>query len=150
MQTETSIEVNRPIQEVFAFTTRHVAEWSLVVQVDEVIDDVNDGGVGTTFRTVTEDHGCRMDFQGQVARHEPPTGHTSFLVGDRFDMEADYQFKDLGDGRTRVTQNSTVKAKGFLGSVFFLFGWMMRKSSCDAQQNELNNLKRLLEQSGDG
>ena len=29
--------------------------------------------------------------------------------------------------------------------MFALLGWLMKRSSCDAAENELNNLKRLAE-----
>lgn len=37
------------------------------------------------------------------------------------------------------------KGKGFVKLMFTLFGWMMRKSSCDAQAQELASLKALAE-----
>jgi hypothetical protein len=39
-----------------------------------------------------------------------------------------------------------VSPKGVFKVFFFLFGWMMDKSACKALENELNNLKRLLEE----
>ena len=43
----------------------------------------------------------------------------------------------------------TKKRYAFAGvtlvSSLFLFGWLMRKSGCKAQEVELNNLKRMLE-----
>ena len=123
MKTESSIEIDRPIQDVFTYTTEKVAEWSLTVIEDEVIE-VKPGGTGSTFRVVTEERGQRMEFEGVVTRNEPPTAHAVFLKGSHFDIEAEYAFEDLG-GRTRVTQRSTVKAKGMLKAMFVLFGWLM-------------------------
>lgn len=143
MDTEASVEIDRPIEAVFDYTIHNVAEWSTIVVADEVIDRTPDM-VGTTFRVVTEERGRKMEFQGVVTRHAPPTGHTVRLVGSHFDIEADYRFEDLG-GRTRVTQHSTVKGKGFVRVMFFLCGWLMRKSGCDALHKELANLKRLVE-----
>ena len=60
-------------------------------------------------------------------------------------MEAAYTFESLGEGHARVTQNSDVTPKGFLKVFFFLFGWLMKKGGCGAQQKELENLKRLCE-----
>lgn len=144
MKQQASVEIDRPIEEVFQYTNNHVAEWSLTVVEDEAIEE-QPGRVGSTFRCVTEDHGRRMEFQGVVTRHEPPHVSAIHLTGQQFDIEAEYQFEDLG-GRTRVTQRSSVAPKGFLKVFFFLFGWMMKKSSCKALENELNNLKRLLEE----
>lgn len=144
MKQQASVEIDRPIDEVFEYTNNHVAEWSITVVEDEVIDEKPEG-VGTTFRCVTEDHGRRMEFQGLVTRREPPTASAIHLTGQQFDIEAEYLFEDLG-GKTRVTQRSAVSPKGFFTVFFFLFGWMMRKSACKAQENELNSLKRLLEE----
>jgi len=144
MKQQASVVVDRPIDEVFEYTNNHVAEWSLTVVENEVIEE-KPGGVGSTFRCVTEDHGRRMEFQGVVTRHEPPNASAVHLTGRQFDIEAEYLFDDLG-GRTRVTQQSSVAPKGLLKVFFFLFGWMMNKAACKALQNELDNLKRLLEE----
>lgn len=143
MQTTMSVEIDRPIHEVFEYTIRNVAEWSTVVVKDEVIEDKPEG-VGSRFHVVTEENGRRMEFDGVVTRHELPTHHNVFMKGAMFDIEAEYRFEDLG-GRTRVTQGSTVHGKGFTKLVFFLLGWLMKKSSRSALEKELLNLKRLAE-----
>ncbi len=144
MNQQASVEISRPIEEVFEYTNNNVAEWSTTVVENEVIEEKAEG-VGTTFRCVTGDHGRRMEFQGVVTRHHPPNASAIHLTGQHFDIDAVYLFEDLG-GSTRVTQQSSVTPKGFLKVVFFLFGRMMNKVGCKALQNELNNLKRLLEE----
>jgi hypothetical protein len=144
MKTQASVEVERPINEVFEYTNKNVAEWSITVVENEPIDEKPEG-VGSTFRCVTEDHGRRMEFQGVVTRDEPPNVRAIHLVGQHFDIDAEYLFDDLG-GKTRVTLRSSVTPKGLFKVFFFLFGWMMNKSACKAQENELNSLKRLLEE----
>ena len=147
MHSEVSIEIDRPIAEVFDFTVNHVAKWSIIVVEDEVIEEKPEV-VGTTFRTITEENGHRMEFQGVVTWHDPPNASSAFLTGQQFNIEVEYAFEDLG-GRTRVTQRSTVTGKGVIKLMFFFFGWMMKKSSCNAAEKELKNLKRLLEQDSD-
>ena len=149
MRNKGSIEIDRPIDDVFRYTMKNVAEWSITVVEDKVIDNVGDGDVGTTFLCVTEDHGRRMEFQGTVTRHEPPNVSASRLVGKQFDIEVEYHFEDIG-GRTRVTQRSIVTPKGFVMKTFFLCcGWMMNKTSCTALNNELASLKQNLEGGAD-
>lgn len=143
MRTEMSVDIDRPIEEVFDYTTGHVSEWSKTVTEDEVLD-AKPEGVGTTFRIVTEEHGRRMEFKGVVTRHEPPTFSAVLLTGRSFDIEAEYSFEDLS-GRARVTQRSSVTGKGFVRAVLFCLGWLMKGSNRRAQQAELLNLKRLLE-----
>ncbi|WP_153557942.1 SRPBCC family protein [Roseimaritima sediminicola] len=142
MHSLASIEIDRPIDEVFAYTNDKVAEWSLTVVESEVLEDHD--GVGTTFRCVTEERGRRMEFDGVITVWEPPTKSAIHLTGKSFDIEAEYRFDDL-NGRTRVTQESTVTGKGFLRIVFFLFGWLMNKQGCDAVAKELRSLKEKLE-----
>ena len=142
MHSVASIEIDRPIDVVFAYTNDKVAEWSLTVVEDEVIEDKN--GAGTTFRCVTEEKGRRMEFQGVITLWEPPTKSAIRLTGKSFDIEAEYRFEDL-HGRTRVTQESTVSGKGFVKLVFLLFGWLMNKQACDAVSKELESLKQKLE-----
>jgi hypothetical protein len=144
MQNETSVEIDRPIDEVFRLTIEHVAEWSIIVVEDEVIEKTPEG-VGTTFRTVTEDRGRRMEFQGVVTKQDPPYTHAIHLTGDMFDIDTAYVFEDLS-GRTRVTQFADVTGKGIFKWFMLLFGWMMNKSHCKASENELNSLKRFCEQ----
>lgn len=143
MKSEMGIDIERSIAEVFEFTTTRCEEWSSMVVEDE-LTSAPPMGVGSTFRTVTEDRGRRMEFQGTVTRHEPPTVHEVRMKGEQFEIVALYTFEDQG-GSTRVTQQSTVTGKGLIRVMFMLFGSMMRKSSCDALEKELQQLKKMLE-----
>jgi len=79
MQTELSIEIDRPIAEVFDYTNNNITEWSITVVAVEILDEKPEG-VGTTFRCVTEDKGRRMDFDGVTTRYEPPTASAVYLT----------------------------------------------------------------------
>ena len=143
MKSESSIEIDRPIEDVFRLTNDHVADWSIIVVEDDVVKETPDR-VGTTFRTVTEERGQRMVFEGVITRHDPPHLNAVHLKGDSFDIDAEYTFEDLS-GRTRVTQRSSVTPKGWFKVILFLFGWLMKKSSCKALNDELASLKRFCE-----
>ena len=82
-----------------------------------------------------------MELDGRVSKHEPPTAHSIVMQGKQFSMEGITPFTDL-DNRTQVTQHSKVHAMGFLKVMFALFGWAMKKSSCDALDKELASLKK--------
>lgn len=139
MRTEGSVDINRPIDGVFERTVDHVADWSTIVVEEEVIEKKPDG-VGTTFRSVTEERGKRMEFQGVVTKHDPPFLNAIEMTGEMFDLEVEYTFKDL-EGNTRVTQRSKVAAKGFFKVMLFAIGWMMKKANCKALEKELNCLR---------
>ena len=144
MRTAASVEIDRPIDEVFEYTNDNVAEWSITVVEDKVIESTPDR-VGSTFRCVTEDQGRRMEFAGEVITWEPPNRSAVYMTGQQFDIEATYQFEDLGNGRTRVSEDAVISPKGFTKVFFVLFGWMFRSAGCKAMENELLSLKRLLE-----
>lgn len=144
MQTDLSVEIDRPIEEVFERTNANVADWSIICVENERLEDKPDG-VGSIFRIVTEDRGKRMEFQGVTTKYDPPNLSAVHMVGDQFDIDAEYRFEDLGSNRTRVTQDSKVTGKGFTKFMLFCCGWMMKKSSCKAQENELNSLKKFVE-----
>ncbi len=142
MKTVGSVVIDKPIDEVFEYTNNNVAEWSLIVVEEKIVEEKPER-VGTRFRTITEDHGRRMEFDGVTTRYEPPNVSAIHMAGSSFDIDAEYQFEDLG-GKTRVTQRSNVTGKGLFSLMLPLMAIFMRKSSCDALQKELNNLKRLL------
>ena len=145
MKTIGSVTIDRPVEEVFEQTLRDVSLWSTIVVEDYVVEDVDDGDIGTRFHTVTEDRGHRMEFEGLVTDHQPPDLHRIELEGPAFGMEVEYRFEAVGSGQTRVTQTSWVEGKGATRIMLKLFGWMMRRSSCDAVQRELGNLKDFCE-----
>ncbi len=141
---ETSIEIDGPIEKVFDLTLQNVPEWSNVVAREEIIEDRNQGGVGTRLRIYTRDRGHEMVFDGEVIHHERPYTSAIRMTGQHFDIEAAYHFEDL-QGRTRMTQFSKVEGKGITKLVFSIFGWMMKRANCDAQRQELESLKRYVE-----
>lgn len=143
METFGSIEIDRPIEEVFDYTMNHATEWSNIMEEHEMIHQTDDV-VGSTFRLVTVDRGRRMEFEGEVTYHRPPTASSITMRGKQFNLEVAYQFEDLGV-RTKVSQRSVVHAKGFMKLMLVLFGWMMKKSSCDALDKEFASLKEKLE-----
>lgn len=144
METSASIDIDRPIGAVFDYTLNNVAEWSLTVVEDKVTSD-GPIRVGTTFETVTDDCGRRMDFTGKVTAHEEPTLHSIELIGKSFDLIVDYKFESIDSG-TRLTQSSVVKPKGFMKVMFFFMAWMMKGKGCDQVQKELESLKQHCEE----
>lgn len=148
MRNEQSVEIDRPIAEVFDFAMKNTVKWVEIVVEDHVVEDKNNGDVGTTFHVVTVEKGRRMEFDGVVTRHEPPNISAVLLKGQYFDLDLEYKFEDLS-GRTRVTQVSIAKGKGFTKVMLFLLGWMMKSAGRKSLSKDFATLKHLLE-SGEG
>jgi hypothetical protein len=144
MRTELSVEIDRPIEEVFDKTFDCVPAWSIIVVEDEPIEEKPEV-IGSTFRTVTEENGRRMEFIGTVLEHERPRRSRIGLTHKAFDLDVTYLFEPTSTG-TRVTQHSEALPNGlFMKLMFGVMGRFMRKSSCDAQLKELNSLKAFCE-----
>ena len=140
MHSEVSVEIDRPVEEVFQKTNDDIATWSRTCVGVEVLEGER-GEVGSRSRISTEEHGRRMDFESVLKRWEPPTLSQVYLTGDSFDIDVTYHFEDLG-GRTRVTQESTIYGKGGFKVFLALFGWLLKRQGCKAQEQELESLKR--------
>ena len=144
MYTELSIEIERPIESVFELALNNVADWSHVVLREEMIENRNDGGVGTRSKIVTSDRDVEMEFDCIVKDHDPPHRTVVEMQGQHFDILATYLFENLGY-KTRVTQQSQVTGKGLTKIMFLLFGWLMKGGSCKAQAKELQLMKEYVE-----
>ena len=147
MRTQLSVEIDRPIDEVFHRTLNNVSDWSITCIEDELIEETPEG-VGTRFRIVTEDRGQKMEFHGQVTEQDAPRMSRCEMVGKSIDLDVIYTFDETSTG-TRVTQQTHAKGKGFLKVMLPLMGWMMKKSTCTAQQAELQSLKTFCESRSD-
>ena len=143
MQATGTIEIDRPIEEVFEAACNEMPDWSDIVVEDVLVEDVP-GIVGSKYRTVTEEHGKQMVFDGIVTEFEHPRRQAVHMAGQYFDINTKFQFEDLS-GRTRVTQFADVRGKGLFKVILWASGWLMRKSQCEAAQKELENLKQFCE-----
>ncbi|QDT08300.1 SRPBCC family protein [Planctomycetes bacterium K23_9] len=145
MRTQLSVIIDRPAEEVFDYTLNHADQWSKSIVSDEVIEEKNGGGVGTTFRMVTEENGQEMIFRGEVTRWNRPSVARSFLKGDAFDIDVEYRFENMGY-RTEVTQESRVLPKSIaLKVVFLTAGWLFKGIGRRALQKDFETLKQQLE-----
>ncbi len=139
MTMKASVLINCPIEMVFERTNNHVTEWSSIVKEEEMLHSTPER-VGSTFRTVTTEHGREMTFDGIVTSYAPPNSSGIRMEGAAFSLTADYEFEEVPEG-TRVTQTSTVTGKGFFRILIPVMGLLMRNSSRQALQEELNQLK---------
>ncbi len=141
MNTKGSIDIECPIEHVFRCTNQDVTQWSTIVKEERILNKVDDGP-GTTFVSVTEERGQRMEFQGVVTHWDPPHTSSIELSGEHFSIKVVYQFESIENG-TRVTQDSYVRPEHWLMKIMFsTMGWLMKSGSCKALQEELESLKQ--------
>ncbi|MFE6749771.1 SRPBCC family protein [Kitasatospora purpeofusca] len=128
---ETSVEVDRPVEEVFAYLAdgRHDPEFSpRVLEITKTPDGPT--AVGTVFRSTVKDAGMKTSRRFRITGLEAPrtvrwTEESKNLVT----AEGGYDLEALPDGRTRVRIFNTLEGHG-LGKL--LTGPALRAARKDA------------------
>jgi carbon monoxide dehydrogenase subunit G len=139
------IEINASPQIVFSWLEdpTKLNQWLPNIVENEIIY-TTENKVGSTWRQVYEENGRRMEMFGTTTVHEPCKRTACEIKGKLFDLDVDYRLENL-DGRTRLTQNSVVKMKGFFKLLGFILGPIMKKSQDKQADNSFSKLKRLAE-----
>ncbi len=143
---EVSIDIDKPIDEVFLFTNNEVPKWSNTVVKEEVVEETPEK-VGSKYKIHTKSEGREVILDGEVTKWDVPNASAINMTSSVFDIFAEYFFEDLGEGRTRVSQRSTITPKGFVKVMMWigkLFG--AHKKSCEAGELELKSLKKIMEE----
>ena len=142
MQTfETSVVINRPIEEVFAFTTDYDThlQWQAGI-VEAEITSEGPLEVGSQYKYVMQMLGRQLDTTGEITVFEPPKRHGWKATSGPFPAEGLFSFDAVEDG-TRVTFHVEAEAGGFFKLAEPLVIRMVRRQF----ETSLNNLKDLMD-----
>ncbi len=142
MRIEESVQINRPLEEVFSYVTNpeSLPEWSnLVLEVR--MDTEGPLQEGDRFTTVAKFLGRRFETPFEVTAHEPPTHHSDRSRGGPFEQEFIYTFEETEGGTTRLTW----VAEGEPGGFFRLAGPLLERVGRRQSRADLQTLKDLLE-----
>jgi uncharacterized membrane protein len=146
MRVEESVEINRPLQEVFDYAANpeNLPEWSGLVQ--EVRKETQGTLMeeGARYTTLAKFLGRRFATPFEVSVHDPPYRHTERSLGGPFAQEYTHTFEEVEGGRTRVTQVSEGEPGGF----FRLAGPLLERAGRRQFRADLETLKDLLEAEG--
>ncbi|MFC5666782.1 SRPBCC family protein [Kitasatospora misakiensis] len=128
---EASVEVARPVEEVFAYLAdgRHDPEFSpRVLEITKTPDGPT--AVGTVFRSTVKDAGMKSARQFRITGLEAPrTVRWTEESKNLITAEGGYDLEPLPDGRTRVRVFNQLEGHG-LGKV--LLGPALRAARKDA------------------
>ena len=111
---EHSVMIERPIEEVFAFTAdpSNDALWlSTTLEAEQTSEGAVD--VGTTFRNTTKFLGRRFDTSYELTEYEPPHKQCYEVITGPIPGVVCYLLESAGDGSTRLTQNFEAEVGGF-------------------------------------
>lgn len=138
---QTSITINRPIEQVFAFVTDFgkAVQWQPGI-VEAKMTSTGPAGMGSTYKWVQQIVGQKMDTTGQVTAWNPPNGYDWKSLSGPFPMTGGVKLQAEGNG-TLVTQFADAEPGGF----FKLAEGMLMKQIEGQFSQGLKNLKELLE-----
>ncbi len=142
MRVEESVEINRPVEEVFSYVANpeNLPEWSsIVLEVRKESQGEPKGG--DHFTSVGKFLGRRFETSFEVVSYEPPRRSSHRSTGGPFEQEWTRTFEETAGGGTRLTQ----VAEGEPGRFFRLAGPMLEMAGRRQFRADLSTLKDLLE-----
>jgi len=138
---EERIEIKRPVDEVFAYTTeaKNWSKWqSFIPEAAQTSQGPLD--VGTTFEGVSHMMGRDMKWTAITSKYELNKKWAKDIASGSLAIEEHVAYNPV-EGGTNFTIVYNMKAGGFLKLISILLARSMRKET----KKSLGNLKRILE-----
>ncbi|MBA2534127.1 MAG: SRPBCC family protein [Rubrobacter sp.] len=146
MRAEESVEIDRPVGEVFAYAAdpEHFPEWSGIII--EVHKEEPGGTIaqGDRFTTVSKFLGRRFETPFVVTVREPNRRHSHRSTGGPLPQEYTSTFEETAGGGTRMMQ----VVEGEPGGFFRLAGALLERAVRRQFRADLGTLKDFLEAQG--
>ena len=142
MRVEESVEINRPVEEVFTYVSdpQTLPEWSgTVIEVQKEVQGTL--REGQRYTSVAKFLGRRFETPLEVTAYEPPRRHSARSTGGPFPQEYTYILEEAAGGGTRLT----LVAEGEPGGFFRLVGPLLQRAGSRQFRADLATLKDLLE-----
>ena len=138
---EEGIEINCPVDKVFAFTT-NAGNWNKWQVIIPEAEQTSPGpvGVGTTFRGTNRMMGRTMQWTASTTEYEPPKKFGKKITSGSVLIEQHNTYVPTERG-LKFTIVYNVKVKGFLKLISPIMVSTMRKEL----KKSLVNLKQILE-----
>ena len=145
MRVVESIEINRPVEEIFSYAAdpKHFPKWSgIILEVQQ--EAPGSLREGDRFTTVSKFLGRRFKTPFEVTAHEPNRQHSHRSTGGPLPQEYTSTFEETAGGGTRMTQ----VVEGEPGGFFRLAGPLLERAGRRQFKAALETLKDLLEAQG--
>src|SRR2546421_298556 len=113
--TRVSVQINRPVEEVFAFVAdpANFPRWAGALVKESRQTSPGAVGIGTTFRQVNMLMGRRFVSEMRVVAYEPPRRYEYATTSGPIRFAGHYSFASAGDG-TRFTSIDESEPSGWL------------------------------------
>jgi uncharacterized protein YndB with AHSA1/START domain len=141
-RTTYSIEINRPVNDVFRYidSAEHVTKWlSGLVKIIPITEGGN--RVGARARHVYNENGRTFEMEEETLAYEPNHRVKIRAVGDAFELTAEYTLTAVGN-RTRLDFETDLTFRNIL---LRLLGPLFGGSSKKRVEQDFQRLKALVE-----
>lgn len=138
---ETTITINRPVEDVFAYVTdlRNNIQWMTGV-IAAAMTSPGPVKVGATYKFDIKTMGMTMETTGEVTAYEPPTQYAWKATSGPFPMSGSTTFESM-EGGTRVTDVIEAEPGGF----FKIAEPLLMKQQQSQMEKDMKRLKEILE-----
>ncbi|TVZ55257.1 polyketide cyclase/dehydrase/lipid transport protein [Lutibacter sp. Hel_I_33_5] len=136
------VEINKPIDEVFAFfvNPETLKKWLPEVKSFDPIEE-KEGRIGSTYKMIVDNQGQDMVMIEKILAYVENEKMTFQFDSDQMLKVDDFNFTSNGSA-TKMIQHSTVKSKSYMMACLFpYFKGMFEKQS----QEYMNSFKKLAE-----
>ena len=141
IKVESSVVINRPVDEVFAFTNdpNNNAKWQEGV-IESRVTKQTDEMVGTIVTDVRKLMGRKMESELEIVAFEPNKKTKLKIIKGPVEMEVT-QIYEVVDGGTKVS----VTMEGEPGGFFKLMGGALEKQFQEQNDRNFQKLKEIME-----
>ena len=138
---ENSVVIKRPIEEVFAFMANpeNTPLWAGVVREVKLTSE-GPIGVGTTYNTVIDLMGRRIESKNEVTEYEPNSKSSTKTTSGPMPLETSMTLKAV-EGGTEVTNSAKLEGAGVFKLAEPIFARMANRQV----ETDFANVKDLLE-----
>ena len=146
MQLETTITIERPVDEVLAYVTvvENTTQWTEST-VEAVQTSEGPVGAGSTCRIVSQAMGQRFTHEFEVTDFQPAKRYAVQSTDGPFPLSMTYTF-EVVEGGTRLR----VVSEADLGGLMSIAGALISGAAQKQMETDHRNLKRVLESSTGG
>ncbi len=137
-----SVVINKPIEEVFAFITtpENDAKWYIGVESRDHTPG-EPAGVGSTSQSTIRFAGLSLTVEWEVTAYDPPTAIKVKTQAGHVPVEASYTFESMNGGQTKLTVEGEAEVSG----VFELAEPLVERMAQRQWDASFENLKDVLE-----
>ena len=141
VKVEASVDINRPIEDVFAYVTDPAkkSEWSSLT-LECTLEGSGPIGVGSRMRTIGKFLGRRLEFTAEVTQYDPPSKFAMREISSPGHFEIERQLESIGEG-TRYHSSLAGESGGLFKLADPIVATVMQRTV----ETDLHTMKALLE-----